>query len=391
MFPIVINTIPENGSENVSLETPILVYFDEELMVGGTANVSINETNIKLVNMNTNSEVEISISLGEDAKIVSIDPVGSLDGLTDYAVRISGLLSPYGEEMFGTFELKFRTEADDAADYIQDPVSGSSLEVIATYPKDMSMIGSSEIKIKFSSALAAPVDTSGIAIYEEIEGMDKEDIVLFGENLISSEDIAVSSDLITISAPASEDGKGYLVVIDGIEGAEPYSFSYYARPSSYFAETTEIRAITGIKSITSSYTDYEIINWIKENSEMAEFISTDSGYHEEIDWSNPPLFVKRYVIAKTQYDIVFGKVVELSSRPTSKQLEDLTIEYGFSLADMLKLADKLKAEYTYWEMFLKGKRPEKASPGTFIKGENADEIPEYKSRQLKGWDGTKSW
>jgi hypothetical protein len=157
-----------------------------------------------------------------------------------------------------------------------------------------------------------------------------------------------------------------------------------------YADVEEIFKSRAITILMEGAQEVEIARLINDNGKLAEFM-VEKYATEDIDWTNPPIYVEQYVKYKTQYDIVFDKFIELSGNPTSKQLKDLTIEYGYSIGDLLDLADKLELRYKYWEDFLKSSGKGRASAGVFQKGSNVDENPDFMDRKFTSIEGDKEW
>lgn len=396
MFPLIIDTIPENGSENISRDTFIKVMFDESLLGSETSNDSVNESNVKLSNYTIGKDVDAEITLEDGGTTILVKPSSRLEAFTEYRLTMSGLESPYGEKMFGTFEMRFTTIGGSIEEVLSDPEDYMSFEVVMTSPKDNSVGTPSKIKIRCSDEINPSTDKTGIMLIEDRIVNSIDEAIFLGENLLTESNISVEGDTLVITPPTLESGKKYLVIVSNVTNNDmsnivPYMFSFYSSFKYFYGSTIVIKEMSGVKNILSEYSDYEIAYKIFENSELARFISKEASTIENIDWNGPDIFVSKYVEAKTKYDILLSKIIEISSNATSKQLDDLNIQYGQSLSDLLSLVDKLKLEYEYWENYLRDKKSLKAAPGAFVKGENADDIPDYKSRMFKDWDGSKSW
>lgn len=178
--------------------------------------------------------------------------------------------------------------------------------------------------------------------------------------------------------------------VDVPEALPPTLYSFYTKITPMYAKLADIQAnYASVSTLIKGMEAVDVLNIIKENSEMAEWIADQNG--NTINWDSPPKYAIEYVKTKTRYDIVFDKYIQLSSEATTKELGDLAIEYNMSLKDLLTLADKLRLAYEYWEGMLKGSASGKTRPKPFKRGENVDEDPDFKNRQFKDWGGTKSW
>lgn len=445
MFPLIVKTEPENGARNIHLDRKIRVFFD-----GQIDKETANSTTISLRNFTTGdivSDLEISVESGIDSNsILTISPPDNSAGkhfyysLNEYKVTISGLKTPYGEAMLGVWNMNFKTRAKEVV--IDLPEDDEPFEVLMTYPKDKGFTDPKWIKIKCNDILNPNIDKSKIMLIKNDKDIDSLKYAIFiGQdiNIIDEDMVDIYKDTIGIQIPELESGKTYSVLIDQIDSGNesewdeidephwPWSpgiletieneeepggdsdvededvqdlpdrkrlshmFSFLVTYEEYYGEIDEIRSIGGIKNILDELTNEEIAYKIYQNSKLAKFIAEEAG-NTAIEWEMPAFYVTEYVKTKTQYDYIFDKVIELSGNATSKTLEDFTIKYGHSLKDLLALADKLKLKYQMWEDYLKDERNRgRASPGHFIKGESGDEIPDYKSRQLKDWEGGRSW
>lgn len=400
MFPLVIETIPENGSENVSLEQLIEIVFD-----GCIDSDSLNSADIRLINYNTNQEVEgliISPSRPQDldgSQVYSgilIEPP-TLEPLTEYRLIVSNLTSAYGEVMEGSIELRFTTEQGSISEVLE-PDQLVTFYVVRTYPEDKSITKPSSIRIKFNKDLNQINNFQSIML---LEGSSKEDALFMGKtNLIDETNIVISSssnDIIEITPPELLSETIYTVYIEGVldtenNTVEPYEFIFKTPSDTMFCDIDDILESVAIKttvealSISNDYINQIIVN----NSELAKFIA-EQAENTGVNWDLPDIYVKNYVKYKTQYDILLDKFMEISSQPTSKQLKDLSVEYGWRPNDLLTIIDNLKERYEFWEAFLKGKKTKFTKSAPFIRGENADENPDFMDRKFRGRDGVKRW
>jgi hypothetical protein len=217
-----------------------------------------------------------------------------------------------------------------------------------------------------------------------------------GQNLLTEGSCVINGDVIEITPPTLTSGAKYSVIVTKITNPDgeqiiPYMFSFNTLYSPMYTDVESLMDLHIVKTLANERTTGEFAKLIYLNSKLARFIA-DLAENTDIDWSNPPMYVGEYVKYKTQYDIVFDMVAELSSSSTTKQLKDFMVDYRFSLNDLMNLAKQIKLQYQYWEDLLKGhKNRGFASAGSFIKGESTDEDPDYKDRALKAMDGTKEW
>lgn len=393
MFPLLINTIPENGSENVGLDQQISLEFSADL------STDLSQASIRLVNMNDGTEVE-GIAPSVDSSFLRISvPANatgghSYEGLTQYKLLVSSIESLPGEEMEGTLELRFTTEANEVQDYpYEEPEVLSDFYVARSYPEENSVGTPTTLRIKTNKDIGLSTDLDHIYL---VEGKSVEDALFMGNtNLLSPEDISINSDIISITCPELGSATQYTLSIESLtsidsDTIEPFSISFISSFDSMYADVEEILKSKAVTILLEGAQEVEIARLIDDNGKLAEFM-VEKYATEDIDWTNPPIYVEQYVKYKTQYDIVFDKFIELSGNPTSKQLKDLTIEYGYSLGDLLDLADKLELRYKYWEEFLKSSGKGRASAGVFQKGSNVDENPDFMDRKFTSIEGDKEW
>lgn len=404
MFPLLIDTNPINGSKDIALDQVIVLEFSDLLNADTLANADI-----RLFNYNNNTPVSVNWFPYFNGSVVDmldpeglkacnqiyIDPVEYLNGMTEYRLTVAGLQSLPGEYMNGSLEVRFTTEASSVAPPVQELPSEDLFEVIMAYPKEGTVVTPKIIKIKCSETINQNSDKSKVMI---IEGSNIEEALFLGsESLVSTDDITITGEVLEITPPTFKPATEYSIIIDGITNEtgtliDKYEYSFISQPTPMYATLNDVKKISSVSILTSGTSDIDLMNIISDNSKLAMFLA-EQAQNTDIDWVNLPLYVVKYVETKTQYDIIFDKIIKLSSGDsTYKQLKDLTIEYGFSLADLLKLADNLKQIYLYWENFIK-KQAKKgmATPAVFRKGENADEVPEYKNRGFKDLEGERSW
>lgn len=252
-----------------------------------------------------------------------------------------------------------------------------------------------------TSALSVRLTVGGIAVNE---GVDYTVDLKTGEiTFTEGHEPEVGAEVVALvrRRSAFEDNKKYTVILSGIqhlteedeiETIEPTMFSFYSRFSPAYATIESVCVgYSSVARIIRSMDPIDVLELIRENSERAFWIAEYNNNANNITWDPPETIVVEYVKAKTRYDIVFDKYIQISGEASSKSLGDLQIEYDADIESLLGLADRLKAMYEYWENMLKGSRSGKVRAQVFRRGENYDEDPNYKSRALKNWDGNKSW
>ena len=107
MKPIIVNSYPINGSENISLDSNIVITFGAEIQ-------KPLKENILIQNLNKNELCNFELSLSDDSKTLTLivsDPnaIGSnkLCGLTKYSIELNGIrgTTPEKVNLFLSFYL----------------------------------------------------------------------------------------------------------------------------------------------------------------------------------------------------------------------------------------------------------------------------------------------
>ena len=127
MQPLIISTTPINGSQDVSVDSLIVIEFAEAVLTS-----TVDASTFTLENMNSQTSVTCDIVLdntvdNDDGDKVTITPHddegwndAGLNGLTSYKLTITGVASADGTPMSGSYTLDFRTVAD-----AQDEIDGA--------------------------------------------------------------------------------------------------------------------------------------------------------------------------------------------------------------------------------------------------------------------------
>lgn len=395
MIPIVISTYPENGSSDAALNKPIRITF-----AGSLNRLTVTSKNIKLENLNRALDVPLTFGSEDGSDEITIIPndngEGILYGLTAYKLTVSGLRSGLGELMQGSYSLEFMTVPGEPGDVSVSPVELEIFEIINTYPKDDGYgVTPDSIKVRFNKTLVG-ASVNNDSFFVTTDPIEITDIGFISPSTVSGTITVSGKDILFVPVDDLSDNTRYNVVLSGIASEEGFiapsvMFSFYTEFTPAFSDIKNLQStFPFVAAIAKEMGPVEILTLIRSNSEEAQWIAEQSEI-TDIDWANPPRYVQEYVKAKTRYDIVFDKYLQLAGSSTSKELGDLSIEYGHSLKDLLDFADRLKRDYQRWENMIKGSASGKVGPRPFRKGENIDEDPDFMNRQLKDWEGTKGW
>ncbi len=391
MLPLVVATTPINGSDGVDINSNIFIELSDTYETITASNIIIENTNLQeLIGFTLENNIETNILI--------ISPLDSnaygtnkMLGLTKYKLTLKHPLDT------SSYSMTFITESDNIEDVIIEPELDVGFKILKSYPRDKQInISPDYIKIKLSKNIEVDSVTNDTLFITDSDIYDVEDIGFLPINQIEGT-ILVEEDIITFTPNvAFPNNSKYTIFLRNILSDEetPSKLNTSIRfDSAYYPMYANIDSILdkykSVEILAKNMTQHELYSIIKANSEMVDFLVELRDL--DIDLNNPPKAVIEYTITKTRYDIVFDEYIKLSSRETSKTLSDLSIEYGNNIKDLLALANKLKLEYEYWENQIKGNISGKAAPSTFIKGEEVDEVPEFKNRQFKDYEGVKSW
>lgn len=397
-MPLVINANPQNGSDNISLTQTLSVVFDRDLDPA-----TVNHSTVVLENMSHYGVPDYEVTLdGKTEVTLTLLPGEEYRPLNEYRLTIYGIQSSYGEVMRqGSYILTFTTESGAIENWYEEtPPEEMLFEVAKIYPWDGSVRTPDKIRVAFSHSIAqTPLTADNVLLIQDDTLSTIEEAVFMGENLLIAPVITLLDKEIEVAIPEGilSSGERYVIVVKDIldtMGREiyPHFSIFYTQPDPFYGKTSRVLVKKAVKVLAKDMTEMDVAMLMHENSKVARFIAERHNNLENIDWLTPDLFVEKYVETKTQYDIIFDQFISISSGYSARQLADLRVEFNNSLGDVLKIADALKLEYLSWEEYLKGKvNRGSAKSETFVRGENADEVPDYKNRSLRDIGGIKSW
>lgn len=408
MVPVIISTVPEKGSSDIALREPLKLTFAAPIASG-----TVTNDNIKLENTNNGHDVPLTLTYNSDTYEISIVPAEAdaytnsetqvknyLIGLVSYRLVVSDIASPLGESMQDVFVLDFTTMQDSITSVVTEPEIQTVFGITNQYPKaDSYGTTPTVIKIKFSSdiLITSITGTSIIVTSDTVEDIND---IGFVDYATVAGAVAIDNSnakILTFTPTAAfTDNTKYTVIVQGVSSAtetiEPYMYTFYSKMSPMYSTVQAIQSkYTSVAEIIKGMDPLDVLEIIKDNSNLAKWIAEQAENTDNIDWDTPDRCVSEYVKTKTRYDILMDKYVQLAGNGQSKNLGDLQITYNFSLSDLLDLIDKLKDEYLKWEEMLKGVSSGRATLGIFTKGESVDDDPDYKDRGMTDWDGNTSW
>lgn len=400
MVPLIISTIPENGSDKNNLSDKVQIVFSSGILPPTLANFDVK-------NITQNTSVPFTIEFNEESpkniNLIIQDPNAlsgnSFCGLCKYKISVKGIRSfSDGEKMTKIFSFSFLTEEEDILSIIENGQTGQSLfKVVSTYPENNAKYVSVEkIGVQYSDNIKIGENTEVIIINGDSSKIDFMD--LYEIEPIDGE-ISVSGNVLRFTpASAFESNSQYSVLLkgiineDGTTEAQEYRFSFTTKRHPFYGEENDIISpeYALINSITKGNTDY-IEAIIFANSKRAQDIATNAGTFSLINWDSPPNYVYEYVAYKTRYDIIYGEYLKLASGASTKTLADLTIAYNYSIKDLLQIIDMLKKAYLKAAAQIEGTTLAAKSTAIFQKGSSVDTIPDFMNRAFKDMEGEKEW
>lgn len=382
MKPVIIDIIPQKGSTDVALNSPIIITLADPIVVP-TSN------NFLVFNITKNTAVNFTIMYEANSETITLIPEDSIvegkfyQQLNEYRVEIKNLRDFTNSDlMYNSYVTEFSTKAEELI--IQD----SNAYVLSTFPSlEKDYITPSVIKVKISEDIVDLELTAWISSDADINNLDiypythQDCVVDITNNIVSITPVV-----------ALLDNLFYTVGIDGLTN-EVTVFQFHSKLSPYYISSSGVYSsnLSLVNNITKENENL-LKQTIYENSVLAETIADEAGNLSAIQTTPTPVYVANYVIYKTRYDIIMDKYLEISANPTSEQLNDFTIEYGQNLGKLMEIAAQLKIEYEKYERQIKGLTGGNLAGGVFIKGSNSDTLEEFTSRGFKDYSaGTKSW
>lgn len=368
---------PEDITEDptvVTEEFAIINFYPKQ----GSYGVSPNVIKIKC-----NKNVLVS-SINSDTFMVTSDTVEDINDIG--FVDISTITGEY-EISNDVISFKPYTEYEESLGsglLLTDETLRKSFQ-LTNYPVYQAVISVDDIEVTVDVDYTIDMTTGAISFIDGYEPAEDEEVT------------ATTRKSLTLS-----DNTKYTIVLSGIqsltvdpleaETIQPTMYSFYSKFSPLYATLADIQTTyASVAMVIQNSDPVGILEIIRANSEMAKWIAVSNSNDSNINWNTPDKIVLEYVKSKTRYDLIFDRYLQESNEASSKTLGDLEVSYDKSIVDLLKLADKMKVTYEYWENMLKGSTSGRSRPQPFVKGENIDAVPDYKDRSLKDWTGTKSW
>lgn len=403
MKPIIVNSYPVNGSENIPLNSKITICF------GAPIKEPIKE-NIIVENLNKNELCDYTLEFSEDSKIINLivkdkNAIGenSLCGLTKYSVRLVSIQGTTPEKV--NLELSFYTEAESPEDLEiknnTETTVSNELYILSSSPENGDkLFNGTYIRVNLS---AEPFEKSvtedniyliqgTIATLEESYLLDTElehipcSIILKGKTILVRPTEAFTGNT------------EYVLIIDGVTNERTTISDYYLEfamiPSPLYCDYEEIMnsSYFGLLSDGLSNIREGIINKIYRYGQDIEQVAKDAGTDTEIDWDTPSDCVKDYVSNRTLYDYVFNRYVTCVSTSRNKKLADLEISYQDKAGELLKLLNDLENKWRQAEEDVKNFGDDSNnSVGLFVKGSEVDEERSFMTRSFADSEGAKSW
>lgn len=382
MKPLIIDIVPLKGDINVALNTPIVITLADPIIVPTANNVSI-------FNITKNLAVSFTMQYEDGSNVITLFPEDSdVEGkfyqqLNQYKVEVKKLRDlTTAEIMSNVYVAEFSTKAEELV------IQEEDISILSTFPNlEKDYITPSVIKVKVNKDVSDKEIIAWISSDVDINNLD---IYPYTSKACT---VSIANNIISITPIESlANNLLYTVIIEGLMD-QITTFQFHSKLSPYYISTSGIYSsnLSLVNNITKENENL-LKQTIYDNSVLAESIADEAGTLADIQATPTPVYVANYVIYKTRYDIIMDKYLEISSNPTSEQLNDFTIEYGQNLGKLMEIAAQLKVEYEKYERQIKGLAGGNLAGGVFIKGSNSDTLEEFTSRGFKDYSaGTKSW
>lgn len=403
MKPIIVNSYPINGSENISLDSNIVITFGAEIQ-------KPSKENILIQNLNKNELCNFELSLSDDSKILTLivsDPnaIGSnkLCGLTKYSIELNGIrgTTPEKVNLFLSFYTTSETREDIELRENEFTTISNDLYIIETTPTNgAKFFDGSYLKVIFSDEpYESTINSDNIYLIEGTEKTIEEsylfDIVL---DKIDCDLILKNKILLIKPKEGFESNKDYTLIIDNVcnerTTINDYYLSFSSALSPLYCNYKDITNNSYFSLLSENIPNIQedVINRIYQYSINVENIARDADTINEIDWETPSTCVNEYVLNRTLYDYVFNRYVTCVSSSRDKKLADLEISYQDKAGELLNLLNSLKNKWQQAEDDVKHFNDDSTNTiGLFVKGSDVDEERSFMDRSFRDSNQYKSW
>lgn len=403
--PLYTSRTPDTNETNVYVNKYISVVFDQAL-----SETTLNDNTVLLYRVSDYQLVDKQITWTASTNTLTIAPVVVFDQNTQYNVLLVGadqssscIKNASSESMATSLTWYFTTgtevgepsgetdedsggeqediaTADSPVSIVLPPKTTDSLSIIDTYPDNYSAnLGTingdystvhfdGPITIQFNRAVASGVSVDQSWVTLEVQSVDGDPSVT--ASLPSGYVYNTNGDTLTYAFPTYA-GNNYLWHINnevtvtvssavkdyaGVSLGNTYKFMFTTSYRPFYCTVEKIRAVVG--SFLREIPDDTIARNIYLNSLEAYNIANTIYSQYNWDTDSPTFAAKMWVCCKTQYDMLYAKLLDMaSSGPgTIKRLGDFTIQESTDIQAGIKGALQKALDCTNaWLKLLLGK------------------------------------
>lgn len=370
--PLYTSRTPAPDETNVYVNKYIEVVFDQTL-----DEASLNDNTILLYRVSDYNLVDKTIDYDATTRKVTIAPVATFDQNTQYNVVMVGadsssscIKNSTSESMATSLTWYFTTgtesgdqpgetheeeepdtpSAESPVSIVLPPKATDALSIIDTYPDNYAAnLGTingdyatvhldGPITVKFNRAVASGVSVDQSWITLEVQSVDGDPSIT--TSLPSGYLYNTNGDTLTYEIPTFG-GNNYTWSINneitvtisdhvkdyaGVELGNQYKFMFTTAYRPYYSTVERIRAVIG--SFLRDIPDDTIARNIYINSIEAYNIANTIYSQYKWDIDHPTFAAKMWVFCKTQYDLLYAKLLDMASVGPGmiKRLGDFTIQ-----------------------------------------------------------------
>jgi len=396
MIPKIVSSIPQNGAEDVALNSVIKITFSTNI-----AWSLLRTSNFIIDNVTRNTKVlldEAATPFEVDASSLSITlyPLKTeghyLEGGCTYKISIINIRDSNMVPTSETYSFTFKTIG--LSPVIDEPEEIEEFRILFTYPRYNAInIEPNVIRIRYTQ------DIDKTLIDYDIESpncvltvlTEEEDPETGEQTLISGsfdpEDLARTTDIVFVPDSLAA-GQKYIVSVksvpsdSGPEISESYSFPFKTKGEHTFTTIKELKNTAPVLELllgdTPEETIYERLDMIGKSFE--EYCTLNGISY---DPTNPSIYFVEYIKCYFVYDVILDRITSINTNAQSKRLGDLEISYASNLSDLLKLLDIWLRRASKALEMLKGNYSGVKRPAAFIRGEGIDTVYEFMNRALQ--------
>lgn len=438
MIPVIVDSFPINGQDNVALNEIIRIVFNDII-------APINFEDIEVRNLNKNEIVHFEYTQDKDTITIVVNDRNSVGdnmfcGLTKYQITVRNVIIVSSPADRSDCVLSFTTKVETLEDFKEDELVNSPairFKCIATTPNNETKnIAPKYIKFVYNRKINpysvfekdedenltttpkaknlyvfknSPEYIEEILLLRELEYQEDGALeeIQFDVKLLDNEiyiiPISVSEDGSIKTVLELESNSQYTVMARNITSVEALVadteiVTFHTAPSPLYIEPEEITNSSYFHSVTSgnkSVNDiYDMVNRFSLDADnVAEEAGTKEAIDDDVANNNGEMIacVKNYVRYKTLYTLVYDRYITVVSASEEKKLSDLEISYANKPNYLKSLLDDLWNKMHAAEEEIKRYGETVDGIGLFIKGSNVDATYDFMDRTFKDFEGNRYW